>query len=370
MQDIKMVDLNGQYQHIKMEVDAAIQQVIDTSSFIKGPAVKRFSDNLASYVNVKNVIPCANGTDALLASLMALDLKPGDEVITSSFSFVATVEVIKSLGLQVVFADIDPISYNIDGNDVLQKITAATRCIIPVHLFGEPADMSAYKDIATEKGIYIIEDNAQSIGSMVNFNGSPIAAGTLGDIGTTSFFPSKNLGCYGDGGAIFTNNDELALKIHQIVNHGGSQKYHYERIGMNSRLDSMQAAILDVKLPYLGEYIDKRRAAANLYHTLFEGEERIVLPCISDQHVFHQYTIRLASNRDQIKQYLETHLIPSAVYYPKCLHLHKPYYQNVSLPHSELASAEVLSLPMHTELGEDQQEYIVNHIKKALDLFI
>jgi len=370
MQDIKMVDLKGQYQHIKLEVDAAIQQVIDTSSFIKGPAVKRFSDNLASYLNVKNVIPCANGTDALLASLMALDLQPGDEVITTSFSFVATVEVVKSLGLQLIFADIDPETYNIDGQDVLRKITKATRCIIPVHLFGAPANLDPYFEIAKEKGIHILEDNAQSIGSKINIRNNKGSAGCLGDIGTTSFFPSKNLGCYGDGGAIFTNNDALAHKVRQIVNHGGSVKYHYERIGMNSRLDSIQAAVLDVKLQYLEDYIEKRRTAAKLYHKLLEDENRVIRPILSDQHVFHQYTLRIPSKRDEIKAFLKDHSIPTAIYYPKCLHLHKPYDQNVSLPHSELATTQVLSLPMHTELETDQQEYIVNHIKKALDFFL
>ena len=377
-----MVDLKGQYQDIKHLVDNAIQKVIDEASFINGPKVKEFQTNLENYLGVKHVIPCANGTDALQISMMGVGLKPGDEVITADFTFAATVEVIALLGLTPVLVDVDPNNFNIDIECIKKAITPKTRAIVPVHLFGQCANMEAILKIAKDNNLFVIEDNAQAIGASYSFSdGSKAKAGTLGDVASTSFFPSKNLGCYGDGGAIFTNDDDLAHTIRGIVNHGMYNRYHHDVVGVNSRLDSIQAAVLDAKLPKLDSYNQARRNAAKKYNTAFRTHPNLVIPksgtdcdniCDNcDCHVFHQYTLKLKNaDRDGLVAHLNAKGIPCGVYYPIPLHQQKAYkserYDEADFKVTNQLSKEVFSLPMHTELEDDQIDYIVNTIKEYL----
>ena len=377
-----MVDLKGQYQDIKHLVDNAIQKVIDEASFINGPKVKEFQTNLENYLGVKHVIPCANGTDALQIAMMGVGLKPGDEVITADFTFAASVEVIALLGLSPVLVDVDPNNFNIDIECIKKAITSKTRAIVPVHLFGQCANMEAILKIAKDNNLFVIEDNAQAIGASYSFSdGSKAKAGTLGDVASTSFFPSKNLGCYGDGGAIFTNDDDLAHTIRGIVNHGMYKRYHHDVVGVNSRLDSIQAAVLDAKLPKLDSYNQARRNAAKKYNTAFRTHPNLVIPksgtdcdniCDNcDCHVFHQYTLKLKNgDRDGLVAHLNAKGIPCGVYYPIPLHQQKAYkserYDEADFKVTNQLSKEVFSLPMHTELDDDQIDYIVNTIKEYL----
>ncbi len=370
----QMVDLKGQYQEIKSEVDTAIQEVITNTSFINGPAVKQFQKNLEDYLQVKHVIPCANGTDALQVALMALDLKPGDEVITTSFTFIATAEVIALLNLTPVLVDVDPETYNIDPEAIKRAITPKTKVIIPVHLFGQCADMHSIKQLAKEHSLFVIEDVAQAIGADYTCpkSGKVKKAGALGDIGCTSFFPSKNLGCYGDGGAIFTNNDELAAKMRVVVNHGMTVRYYHDYVGVNSRLDSIQAAVLDIKLKRLDSYNVSRQKAAAYYNQAFANHPNIKTPKTASftNHVFHQYTLVLVdTDRDGLMKHLADNGIASAVYYPVPLHLQKAYldprYQEGDFPVTEGLSHSVMSLPIHTELSED----ILKEITEAVLAF-
>jgi len=366
-----MVDLPGQYQKIKTEVDAAILEVIYSATFINGPAVKTFQEQMEAYLGVKHVIPCGNGTDALQLALMALDLKPGDEVITTSFTFIATAEVIALLKLKPVFVDVFPDTYNIDPYAIEQAITSKTKAIIPVHLFGQAADINAILKIAKKHHLFVVEDTAQAIGAEVYGleNRDNIKVGTMGDVGCTSFFPSKNLGAFGDGGAIFTNNDKLATKIRMLVNHGMSERYYHDYVGINSRLDSIQAAILSVKLKHLDEYTAARQKAAAFYNEAFADCERIQCPQTAEftSHVFHQYTIVLKNvDRQGLMSHLNELGVASAVYYPVPLHLQKAYrdsrYSEGDFPVTEALSQSVLSLPIHTELTESIQEEIINAV--------
>jgi dTDP-4-amino-4,6-dideoxygalactose transaminase len=374
MKTIQMVDLQSQYQKIKEEIDNGIQEVIDSAAFIKGAAVSRFERNLASYTGAKHVIPVGNGTDALQIALMSLGLQPGDEVITPTFTFIATAEVVALLGLKPVLVDVDWDTMNISLESVERAITAKTRAIVPVHLFGQCAEMEGLLALAREKGLYVIEDACQAIGSKYTFSdGSTKQAGTIGDIGCTSFFPSKNLGCYGDGGAIFTNNDALAAKMRAIANHGMVVRYYHEMVGVNSRLDSIQAAVLDVKLRYLDDYIVARQKAAAYYDEAFAGCNKILTPVrdTKSTHVYHQYTLRLQGvNRDELRASLSDAGIPAMVYYPVPLHLQSAYkdarYTTGSFPVAEHLSECVLSLPMHTELDEEQLEYITHRVLECL----
>jgi dTDP-4-amino-4,6-dideoxygalactose transaminase len=371
MNPIAMVDLKGQYEKIKPQIDSAIQQVIDSTQFIKGPDVAKFQDEMATYLGVKHVIACGNGTDALQIAMMALGLKPGDEVITTNFTFIATVEVIALLGLKPVLVDVYPDTFNIDVNAVEKAITAKTRAIVPVHLFGQSADMESLMNLSKKHNIYIIEDTAQANGTNHYFkDGSVKKAGTIGHIGCTSFFPSKNLGCYGDGGALFTNDDNLAEQIHSIINHGMKVRYYHDRIGVNSRLDTIQAAILRVKLAHLDEYNKARNAAAQFYTNELSALQGIELPKTATftNHIYHQYTLKIKDGkRDALKKHLEENGIPSMVYYPVPLHLQKAFSEYAiagqSFPVTEQLSKEVLSLPMHTELEKDQLQYICQSIK-------
>ncbi len=366
MRPIQMVDLVAQYHRIKDEVDAAVIRVMESAAFINGPEVKELEKELGAYLGVKHVIGCANGTDALQIAMMALDLKPGDEVITASFTFVATVEVIGLLGLTPVFADVKPGTFNIDPEDIRRKITPKTKAIVPVHLFGQSADMEAIMDIAQEHGLYVIEDNCQAIGSDYTFgDGSKRKAGTIGHIGTTSFFPSKNLGCYGDGGALFTNDEELAKRIRRVCNHGSDVRYYHEVVGVNSRLDSIQAAILRIKLRQLDAYAEARNRAASAYDQAFRDIPGLSIPerSGSSSHVFHQYTLKVAQGRrDALKKHLEDSGIPAMIYYPVPCHLQNAYksarFAEGSLPVTESITHEVLSLPMSTELDQEQLAHI------------
>lgn len=370
MKRIQMVDLQSQYQKIKDEVDRGIQEVIDSAAFIKGASVSRFEQHLATYTGAKHVIPVGNGTDALQIALMALGLQPGDEVITPTFTFIATAEVVALLGLKPVVVDVDWDTMNISLNAVRRAITDKTKAIVPVHLFGQCAEMEGLLALAKEKGLYVVEDACQAIGAEYRFSDGTInQAGTMGDIGCTSFFPSKNLGCYGDGGAIFTNDDTLAAKMRAIANHGMVVRYYHEMVGVNSRLDSIQAAVLDVKLQYLDEYIASRQKAAAYYDKAFAGNEKILIPARSAQstHVYHQYTLRLQDvDRDALRAELGDKGIPAMVYYPVPLHLQKAYrddrYAEGDFPVAERLSGCVLSLPMHTELDEEQLEYITRSV--------
>lgn len=361
MRKLQMVDLGAQYQKIKKDIDDSIQAVIDSTAFINGPEVKNLQNELESYLNVKHVIPCGNGTDALQIALMALDLKPGDEVITADFTFAATVEVIHLLGMKSVLIDVDYDTFLMDSERLKAAITPKTKAIIPVHLFGQCANMDEINAIAKEHNLYVIEDTAQAIGA--DFNGEK--AGTIGTIGTTSFFPSKNLGCYGDGGAIFTNDDQLAHKMRGIVNHGMYQRYYHDEVGVNSRLDSVQAAILRVKLPLLDSYNKARRQAADFYDEAFAGHPNILTPKRSEKstHVFHQYTLRITNGkRDELRTFLEGKGIPAMIYYPVPLRKQKAYdtgnYNDSEFPNTDRLINEVISLPMHTELDNEQLEFI------------
>lgn len=365
-----MVDLKSQYNTIKTEIDYAIQNVLNTTTYINGPEVKEFQKELENYLHIKHVIPCANGTDALQIAMMALDLKPDDEVITSNFTFAATVEVIALLKLTPVLVDVYPDTFNINIEAVKKAITPKTKAIVPVHLFGQCADMEPLIQLAKENNLQIIEDNAQAIGADYTFaDGTKKKAGTMGIVGTTSFFPSKNLGCYGDGGAIFTNDDALAQKLRSIANHGMTQRYYYESIGVNSRLDSIQAAILRVKLPHLDSYCEARRKAAEFYNRAFSHHPYIITPTISDfsTHVFHQYTVRIINaDRNAMHHYLLENDIPNAIYYPVPLHTQKAYrdtrFKDDDFPITNELVESVISLPMHTEFNKEQLAYITQKV--------
>ena len=379
MKKIQMVDLQGQYAGIKDRVSASMQEVIESASFINGPEVHSFQKELETYLGVKHVIPCANGTDALQVAMMGLGLKPGDEVITADFTFAATVEVIALLGLTPVLVDVDPINFNIDLDAVARAITPRTKAIIPVHLFGLTADMEPLMALAEEHGLFVIEDNAQGIGAQYTFNdGRKMKTGTIGHVASTSFFPSKNLGCYGDGGAIFTNDDDLAHTIRGIVNHGMYQRYHHDVVGVNSRLDALQAAVLRAKLPILDAYNAARRMAASAYTAAFKDIEGITVPsgfcgaekgiCAQcDCHVFHQYTLTIEGiDRDALVQHLNQAGIPCGVYYPIPLHAQKAYtderYQEADFSVTNALVQSVISLPMHTELEQDQIDFITQTV--------
>ncbi|HMU70062.1 MAG TPA: DegT/DnrJ/EryC1/StrS family aminotransferase [Chitinophagales bacterium] len=369
MRKLQMVDLGTQYAAIREEVNAGIQEVIDSTQFINGSATKAFASELGQYLGVQHVIPCANGTDALQIALMAIGLEEGDEVITVPFTFVATVEVVALLKGKPVFVDVDPLTFNMDARAIEAKITPRTKAIIPVHLFGQPADLSPIMELAEKHGIYVIEDNAQAIGSNYTFpNGDTVKAGSIGHLATTSFYPTKNLGGYGDGGALFTNDDTLAQKIRIICDHGSSRKYYYDAIGVNSRLDSMQAAILRVKLRNLDIYNMRRIASADQYDALLNVIPGITIPTRVQNatHVFHQYTIRVKKHRDALKDHLQSKGIPSMIYYPVPLHVSDAYriygYQPGDFPVSEMVATEVLSLPMHSELDAEQINFICGEI--------
>lgn len=371
MQDIQMVDLKSQYERIKEEVDRRIQGVLNTSSFINGPEVKRFQAELETFLDVKHVIPCANGTDALQVAMMALGLKPGDEVITTTFTFVATAEVIALLGLTPVLVDCDVESFLINTDAVKQAITPKTKAIIPVHLFGQCANMDEIMKLAEEHDLFVIEDAAQSIGASYHFaDGRSGQSGTLGDFGCTSFFPSKNLGCYGDGGALFTNNDKLAEKARMVVNHGMKVRYYHDEIGVNSRLDSIQAAVLSVKLENLNDYGNARRKAAWHYDEAFKDLEQVITPkrMKNSCHVFHQYTLRIVGlDRNALQAHMMENNVPAMIYYPVPLHQQKAYkderYNDGDFPVAEQLAKEVMSLPMHTELTNEQLHYITDTLR-------
>jgi dTDP-4-amino-4,6-dideoxygalactose transaminase len=375
MKDIQMVDLRSQYEKIKEEVNAGIQEVIDTTTFIKGGKVNDFQRDLESYLQVKHVIPVGNGTDALQIALMALGLKSGDEIITPTFTFIATAEVVALLGLTPVVVDVEFDTFNISVESVRKAITPKTKAIVPVHLFGQNADMEGILALAKEHNLYVIEDACQSIGSDYIFSdGTKVKSGCMGDIGCTSFFPSKNLGCFGDGGAIFTNNDELAAKMRAIANHGMVVRYYHDVVGVNSRLDSIQAAVLEVKLKHLDEYCACRLAAADYYDAAFSVSDRLIIPERStySTHVFHQYTLKLNGvDRTELIKNLADKGIPAMVYYPVSLHLQKAYqderYKAGDFPVAEKLSECVMSLPMHTELSESQLEYITKSVLEFID---
>jgi dTDP-4-amino-4,6-dideoxygalactose transaminase len=365
----QMVDLVGQYKKIKPEVDEAIIEIMNNASFINGPAVKQFQENLQNYLNVKHVIPCANGTDALQVALMALGLQPGDEVITTSFTFIATAEVIALLKLTPVLVDVDPDTFNITSEAIENAVTPRTKAIIPVHLFGQCADMHNIRQVAKKHNLFVVEDTAQAIGADYTYpqSGNTKKAGTIGDIGCTSFFPSKNLGAFGDGGAIFTNDDELAAQMRVVVNHGMTIRYYHDYIGVNSRLDSIQAAILDIKLKYLNEFTKARQEAAAYYNRGFAGNPKIKTPVTANftSHVFHQYTLVLKDvDREGLMKHLAENGVASAVYYPVPLHMQKAYidprYKEGDFPVTEMLSKSVLSLPIHTELTPEIQKEITD----------
>ena len=370
MRKIQMVDLQTQYQRIKAEIDTGIQEVLDSAAFIRGPKVAAFQEHLEAYTGAKHIIPVGNGTDALQIALMGLGLQPGDEVITPTFTFIATAEVVALLGLTPVVVDVDWDTMNMDIDSVRRAITPRTKAIVPVHLFGQCADMQAIMDLAREKHIYVVEDACQAIGARFTFaNGETKQAGTIGDVGCTSFFPSKNLGCYGDGGAIFTNDDALAERMRAIANHGSRVRYHHDEVGVNSRLDSIQAAILDAKLPHLDEYIAARQKAAAYYDKAFANCEQLLIPGrqAHSTHVFHQYTLRVVgADRDALRESLAQAGIPAMIYYPVPLHRQQAYrdprYQEGDFPIAERLAACVLSLPMHTELDEEQLSYITSNV--------
>lgn len=378
MRKIQMVDLQSQYSKIKAVVDPSIQEVMDSAAFINGPKVRQFQSNLENYLDVKHVIPCANGTDALQIAMMGLGLKPGDEVITADFTFAATVEVIALLQLTPVLVDVDPVTFNIDIEAIEKAITSKTKAIVPVHLFGLAAEMDAIMAIAKKHNLYVIEDNAQGIGAdYTHTDGSKTKTGAIGHVASTSFFPSKNLGCYGDGGAIFTNDDDLAHTIRGIVNHGMYKRYHHDVVGVNSRLDSIQAAVLDAKLPHLDDYNKARRAAAAKYTSAFKDHPKIVTPTgrtqcegicdTCDCHVFHQYTLNLIGvDRNGLVAHLQENSIPCGVYYPIPLHLQKAYqderYNEDDFRITNQLVESVISLPMHTELDDEQIDFITSTV--------
>lgn len=374
MKKIQMVDLKSQYEDIKTQILAGFEEVLDNTSFINGPQVHTFQKDLEEYLDVKHVIPCANGTDALQIAMMGLGLKPGDEVITANFTFAATVEVIALLGLTPVLVDVDLDTFNISVDKIKEAITPKTKAIVPVHLFGQVADMEAIMEVAKQHNLFVIEDNAQAIGATCKFsNGQIKKAGTIGHVAATSFFPSKNLGCYGDGGAIFTNDDNLAHTLRGIVNHGMYKRYYHDVVGVNSRLDSLQAVVLQAKLPKLDKYNQSRKEAATEYSQALASCPDVVVPYIKypeqNSHVFHQYTLRiLDGKRDKLMEYLLANEIPCAIYYPIALSKQKAYqdarYQDTDFPNTNLLVEQVLSLPMHSELDDQQITYITNHIKR------
>ena len=375
MKKIQMVDLKSQYEKIKTTVDASIQEVLDTTTYINGPKVHEFQKNLEDYLDVKHVIPCANGTDALQIAMMGLGLQSGDEVITADFTFAATVEVIALLQLTPVLVDVDVVNMNISIEAIKKAITPKTKAIVPVHLFGRAANMEAIIRIAKEHNLYVIEDNAQAIGANCKFSdGTKKKAGTIGHVSSTSFFPSKNLGCYGDGGAIFTNDDALAHTIRGIVNHGMYVRYHHDVVGVNSRLDSIQAAVLNAKLPLLDSYNAARQNVARKYSAAFEGHKNIIAPTICDIcdcHVFHQYTLRIIdADRNALMEHLLAKGIPCAIYYPIPLHSQKAYldsrYKEEDFPVTNQLVKEVISLPMHTELDDEQIKFITDNVLEFL----
>ncbi|WP_396602219.1 DegT/DnrJ/EryC1/StrS family aminotransferase [Algibacter sp. R77976] len=383
MKKIQMVDLKGQYNDIKDIVNPSIQEVIETTAFVNGPKVHEFQKNLETYLDVKHVIPCANGTDALQIAMMGLGLKPGDEVITADFTFAATVEVIALLQLTPVLVDVNEDDFNINIDAIKKAITPKTKAIVPVHLFGQCANMEAIMEIAKAHNLFVIEDNAQAIGANYSYSdGTKVKAGTIGNVGATSFFPSKNLGCYGDGGAIFTNDDDLAHTIRGIVNHGMYERYHHDVVGVNSRLDSIQAAVLNAKLPHLDNYNKARQAAARKYNEAFKAIEKITTPktvngcdgiCDTcDCHVFHQYTLKIKGvDRDALAKHLNENDIPCGVYYPIPLHKQKAYlddrYNEADFKVTNQLVKEVISLPMHTELDNEQIDYITSTIIKFIN---
>jgi dTDP-4-amino-4,6-dideoxygalactose transaminase len=370
MREIQMVDLLAQYERLRSDIDNAIFSVINSSAFIKGPGVKLFEEEMQEYLGVKNVISCANGTDALQIAMMTLGLKPGDEVITTNFTFIATLETVALLGMKPVIVDPDPGTFNISVEGIARAITEKTRAIVPVHLFGQCADMEGIMKLAAMHNLLVIEDAAQATGSDYLFpDGSRKKAGTIGNAGTTSFFPSKNLGCYGDGGAVYTDDDDLARKIRSIANHGMKVRYHYNDIGINSRLDTIQAEILRVKLKHLDSFNRARREVAAYYDRAFSGCSQIVIPerVKHSTHIFHQYTIRVKNGlRDELKKYLQENRVPAMVYYPGPLHMQEAYhylgYRENDFPVTTLLCREVLSLPVHTEMEQDQLEHITGTI--------
>ena len=370
MRPIQMVDLKQQYQHIKAEIDTAVLKVLESTAFINGPQVQSFSSALAAYHGVKHVIPCANGTDALQIAMMALNLQPGDEIITTAFTFIATAEVIALLKLKPVFLDVDPKTFCIDPNAVEAAITGRTKAIVPVHLYGQAADMESIMDIARRYNLFVIEDNAQAIGSDYYFsNGTSQKTGTIGTAGTTSFFPSKNLGGYGDGGAITTNDDELANQLKMVANHGQSKRYYHDVVGCNSRLDTIQAAVLEVKLKYLDNYINARRKAADFYDAAFANHKKITTPfrAPNSRHVFHQYTLILNDvDRNGLQDFLASQNVPAMTYYPVAAHQQQMFAEynsaKVSLPVTEWLTDRVISLPIHTEMDEEQLTYITSKV--------
>ena len=368
--NIPMVDLMGQYKKIKNQIDKNLINCIESGRLVNGPIVSNFSNNLSIYLGVNHVIPCANGTDALQIAFMALDLNPGDEVICPSWTYIATAEAAAILGLIPVMCDVDPDTFNVTAEFIEPLITKKTKAIVPVHLYGQSCDMENIMDLAKKYNLKIIEDNAQAIGSVYTFsNGEKKHTGTIGDIGTTSFYPSKNLGCYGDGGAIFTNNDELAQKIKMIVNHGESKKYHHKVVGCNSRLDSIQAEILNIKLKYLDQYNSNRQIMAENYNMAFKDIETIQTPELikNSTHVYHQYTIKiLDKRRDELRDYLQDKGIPTMIYYPIPLYKQEAFSkyvdENYCLNNTEALSQNVLSLPIHTEIESSHQDYIINEV--------
>jgi UDP-2-acetamido-2-deoxy-ribo-hexuluronate aminotransferase len=376
MRKISMVDLKSQYEKIKPEIDKSISDVINTTSFINGPAVKEFQTALEIYLGAKHVIPCANGTDALQISMMALGLKPGDEVIAPSFTFIATAEVVAVLGLTPVLVDVEPDTFNISPEAILKAITPRTKAIVPVHLFGQTADMDVIMEIAKKHNLFVIEDACQSIGSdYQNAAGEWKKSGTIGHVGCTSFFPSKNLGCYGDGGAIFTNDDQLAAKLRSIVNHGMTVRYYHDDIGVNSRLDSIQAAVLNVKLKHLDEYAQARQQVAAAYDKAFKDQPELTIPARFSRstHVFHQYTLLVKGvDRNKLPEFMATKDIPAMIYYPVPIHLQKAYldprYQPGDFPVTEDLCSSVVSLPMHTEMDTEQLNYITYSLMEYLEI--
>ena len=370
MVPIQMVDLKRQYLKIKTEVDQAIADVVQNTSFINGKAVTDFSGHLGQFLEIEHIIPCANGTDALQIAMMALGLEPGDEVITPSFTYIATTEVMALLRLNPVFVDVDPSTFCLDANKIREAITPRTKAIVPVHLYGQSAPMEEIMAIAKEFGLFVIEDNAQAIGATIQFSdGTVHKTGTIGDIGCTSFFPSKNLGCFGDGGAIVTRNAIIADKMRMIANHGQSKRYYHDMVGCNSRLDSIQAAVLNVKIKHLNQYNEARRQAAAFYSNAFASNPKITTPLIADgnTHVFHQYTLILNDhNRDELVEQLASVGIPAMIYYPVPAHRQNMFsFLNlpaVDLPVTDWLTQRVISLPIHTELDQEQLNFIVNHV--------
>jgi dTDP-4-amino-4,6-dideoxygalactose transaminase len=374
MVPIQMVDLTRQYLKIKPEVDAAISNVLDTTSFINGKAVGDFADHLAKYLQADHVVPCANGTDALQIAMMALGLEPGDEVITPSFTYIATTEVIALLRLKPVFVDVDPKTFCIDVSKIREAITPKTKAIVPVHLYGQSCDMEAIMQIANEHNLFVVEDNAQAIGATIQFaDGKVHKTGTIGHIGCTSFFPSKNLGCYGDGGAIITNNTLLADRIKMIANHGQSKRYYHDVVGCNSRLDTVQAAVLDIKLRHLDQYNAARKAVADFYNESFKDNPKITTPVTSpgNTHVFHQYTLVLEGvDRNALQEKLAAEGVPAMIYYPVPAHRQQMFsflnLQEVDLPITDWLTHRVISLPIHTEMDQEQLDHIVYHVNNLV----